>query len=123
MCSAENRKQKRRISSCRAVSRYPAERYEDDWHGVKLADFITARVLELCYTAHDLKGFAADLGNTGPPFAWDDERRLHLRCQIDALFFHLYGLTEAEAGEILDTFPIVKRRTKRDTAASSAPAT
>ena len=87
----------------------PPEQYADDWHGVTLADFITPRVLELCYTAHDLKGFADDLGYTGPPFFWDDERRLHLTCQIDALFFHLYGLTKAEVGEILDTFPIVRR--------------
>ena len=88
----------------------PPERYADDWHGVNLADFITSRVLELCYTAHNLKGFAADLGHTGPPFAWDEERRLHIRCQLDALYFHLYGLTRDEAGEILDTFPIVKRQ-------------
>ncbi len=88
----------------------PPERYNDDWHGVRLADFITARVLELCYTAHDLQGFADDLGYTGPPFAWDEETRLHRRCQLDALYFHLYGLTEGEAGEILDTFPIVKRQ-------------
>ena len=87
----------------------PPTRYSDDWHGVTLADFITARVLELCYTAHDLQGFAADLGYTGPPFAWDEETRLHRRCQLDALYFHLYGLTGSEAGEILDTFPIVKR--------------
>jgi len=33
-----------------------------------------------------------------------------LRCQLDALFFHLYGLTKEEAGEILDTFPIVKKQ-------------
>jgi len=46
----------------------PPARYEDDWHGVRLADFITQRVLELCDTAHDLKGFADDLGYTGPPF-------------------------------------------------------
>ena len=88
----------------------PPERYQDDWHGVKLADFITDRVLELCYTAHDLQGFADDLGYTGPPFAWDEEKRLHRRCQLDALYFHLYGLTRGEAGEILDTFPIVKRQ-------------
>lgn len=88
----------------------PPERYQTDWHGVGLAAFITARVLELTYTAHDLQPFAADLGHTGPPFAWNDERRLHLRCQLDALYFHLYGLTRDEAGEILNTFPIVKRQ-------------
>ena len=88
----------------------PPERYDDDFHGVRLADFVTQRVLELCYTAHDLKGFADDLGYEGAPFPWDEERRLHLKCQLDALYFQLYGLTCDEAGEILETFPIVKRQ-------------
>jgi hypothetical protein len=88
----------------------PPARYQDLWHEVKLADFITERVLALCYTAHDLAGFAADLGHTGSPFPWDEENRLHQRCQLDALYFHLYGLTRDEAGEIMDTFPIVKRQ-------------
>jgi hypothetical protein len=88
----------------------PPERYEADWHGVRLADFIAERVLELCYTAHDLKGFAEDLGYDSPPFAWDEERRLHRRCQLDALYFLLYGLSRDEAAEILETFPIVKRQ-------------
>jgi len=49
------------------------------------------------------------MGYTGPPFQWDEERRLHLRCQLDALFFLLYGLSHGDAGDILDTFPIVRR--------------
>lgn len=81
----------------------PPERYAEAWHGVPLADFIMPRVLELCYTAHDLRGFADDLGYAGPPFRWDEERRLHLRCQLDALYFSLYGLTHHEASEILST--------------------
>jgi len=44
-----------------------------------------------------------------PPFAWDEERRPHLRCQLDALYFHLYGLGREDAAYILETFPIVKR--------------
>jgi hypothetical protein len=88
----------------------PPKTYEKEWHGVLPADFIKQRVLELSYTAHDLKGFASDMGYDGPPFAWDEERRLHLRCQLDALYFHLYGLSRDEAGEVLDTFPIVKRQ-------------
>ena len=88
----------------------PPDTYKANWHGVLLEEFIKQRVLELSYTAHDLKGFADDMGYDGPPFAWDEERRLHLRCQLDALYFHLYGLTHGEAGEILDTFPIVKRQ-------------
>lgn len=31
-------------------------------------------------------------------------------CSFLTRFFLLYGLTEGEAGEILDTFPIVRRR-------------
>jgi hypothetical protein len=88
----------------------PPERYDDTWHSVNLNDFVSKRALELCYTARDLQGLAADLGYDGPPFPWDEERRLHLRCQLDAMYFHLYGLTRDEAGEILDTFPIVRRQ-------------
>jgi hypothetical protein len=88
----------------------PPETYERKWHTVKVGDFISETVLELSYTAHDLKGLAADLGFEGPPFVWDEERRLHLKCRLDAMYFHLYGLTREEAGEILETFPIVKRQ-------------
>lgn len=44
-----------------------------------------------------------------PPFRWDEERRLHLRCQLDALYFHLYGLGREDADYVLETFPILKR--------------
>lgn len=53
--------------------------------------------------------FARSLDYEGAPFAWDEERRLHLRCQLDALYFHLYGLDAADTAAILDTFPIVRR--------------
>ena len=88
----------------------PPATYDDDFHGARLADFISQRVLELSYTAHDMRGLADDLGYDGPPFAWDEVRRLHLRCQLDALYFILYGLNRDEAAEVLDTFPIVKRQ-------------
>ena len=45
-----------------------------------------------------------------PPFKWDEERRFHLRCELDALFAHLYDLTRDEFAYILDAFPIVRRR-------------
>ncbi len=94
----------------------PPERYADEFGGVVLGDFVRERVLELTYTAHDMAGFARDMGYVGedgqvrPPFAWDEERRLHLRCQLDALYFHLYGLSRDEAEHVLETFPIVRRR-------------
>ena len=45
-----------------------------------------------------------------PPFKWDEERRAHLRAELDALYGHLYGLTREELAYILDTFPIVRRK-------------
>ncbi|RMD65433.1 hypothetical protein D6833_03005, partial [Candidatus Parcubacteria bacterium] len=63
--------------------------WESD-HSPTVADFIRPRVLELTYTAWDLKPFAEDLGYDGPPFRYDPERRFLLRCELDALFFHLY---------------------------------
>ena len=71
-------------------------------------------MLELTYTAHDLEPFARDLGYLGPPFAWDVERRFRLRCELDAAFFHLYGLTREEASYVLGTFNIVRRKDERD---------
>ena len=56
--------------------------------------------------------FARDLGYDGPPFIWNDEQRRHLRARLDALYFHLYGLSRADAAYILDTFPIVRRHDK-----------
>ena len=32
------------------------------------------------------------------------------RARLDALYFHLHGLSKEEAAYILDTFPIVRRR-------------
>ena len=66
-------------------------------------------VLRLTYTAHDIAPFARDLGHDGPPFIWNEEERRHLRARLDALYFHLYGLSRDVAAYILDTFPIVRR--------------
>jgi hypothetical protein len=74
------------------------------------ADWIRDRVLELTYTAWDMEPFARDLGDDGPPFHWDDERRLVMRAELDALFFHLYGIDRDDVDYIMETFPIVKRK-------------
>ena len=75
-----------------------------------LSEWIKPRVLELTYTAHDLKPFAEDLDYAGDPFPWDDKRRAVIRAELDAAFFHLYGISEADADYILETFPIVKSK-------------
>lgn len=95
-----------------------------------LTDFIAPRVVELTYTAWDLEPFARDVlaevgaetwnrwfphnpvGKDGrpTPFVWDEERRFDLRCDLDALYFHLYGISREDADYIMETFPIVKRK-------------
>ncbi len=75
-----------------------------------LRDWLILRVLELTYTAWDLEPFARDCGFDGPPFRWDDSRRFQLRCELDAAFFHLYGIERDDVAYIMDTFPIVKRK-------------
>lgn len=64
--------------------------------------FITPKVLELTYTSHSLAPFARDLGHDGPPFAWDEDRRAHLRAELDAFYARAYGLTRDELRYILD---------------------
>ena len=71
-------------------------------------DLVRDHVLRLTYTANDMVPFARDLGFDGPPFIWDEEERRHLRARLDALYFHLYGLSREDAGYVLDTFPIVQ---------------
>lgn len=64
--------------------------------------FVCPRILELTYTSHSLAPFARDLGHDGPPFAWDEERRAHLRADLDAFYARVYGLTHDELRYILD---------------------
>ena len=73
-------------------------------------DLVRDHVLRLTYTANDMAPFARDLGYDGSPFIWDEEERRHLRARLDALHFHLYGLSREDAGYVLDTFPIVRRQ-------------
>jgi hypothetical protein len=95
-----------------------------------LINYITPRVIELTYTAWDLEPFARDMlieigvaqwnewfpqntiGNDGKPkpFIWDEERRFDIRCDLDALYFHLYEISREDVDYIMETFPIVKRK-------------
>ena len=96
----------------------PPERYEHFRFGPKTtAEIVREAVLELTYTAHDMAPFARDLGYVDkagvvkPPFRWDEERRLRLRAKLDAVFFHLYGVTDRDdVRYVYSTFPIVERQ-------------
>jgi hypothetical protein len=78
-----------------------------------LRDWLLPRVLELTYTAWDLEPFARDVGYDGPPFRWDPARRFLLRCELDAAFFHLYGLSCDDTDYVMDTFPIVRKHDEK----------
>lgn len=95
----------------------PPDRYSTTRFGPKTAaEIVHEVVLELTYTAHDMAPFARDMGyvdGTGTvisPFRWDGARRLRLRAKLDAIFFHLYGMTNRDdVRYIFSTFPIVER--------------
>ncbi len=96
----------------------PPERYEAVRFGPRTAgEIVREAVLELTYTARDMAPFARDMGYVDesgavrPPFLWNEDRRLRLRAKLDAVFFHLYGVTDRdEARRVFSTFPIVERR-------------
>jgi hypothetical protein len=88
--------------------------------------FIVPRILELTYTANDLKAWAEDLGYHGPAFPWNPERRAQLRAELDVYYARLYGLSRDEFRYILDpadiegedypseTFRVLKNNEMRD---------
>lgn len=95
----------------------PPSTYVDVRFGDKSAEeIVRGAVLELTYTSHDMAPFARDLGyvdkkgNVRPPFPWDEERRLELRAKLDAVYFHLYGVTDRDdVRYVYSTFPIIER--------------
>ena len=102
----------------------PPAAYARSFGPKSAADIVKAAVLELTYTAHDMATFARDMGyvdgagNVLPPFIWDEERRLHLRARLDALYFILYGVYDPadsaqgrdDVRHIYSTFPKVERQ-------------
>jgi hypothetical protein len=89
------------------VPNFPSEKSHD------LHDPIIFRAFELTYTAHDLSGLARDLAaefslpsmKMMPPFVWDQGRREIIRCEIDAMVAHLYGLDHHDLEWVLDAQP------------------
>ncbi|MDE8347774.1 MAG: restriction endonuclease, partial [Acidocella sp.] len=95
----------------------PTDQYRTARFGKKTAADIVREVgLELTYTAHDMAPFAVDMAyvdkaaKVKSPFPWDEDRRLKLRAKLDAVYFHLYGVTDRDdVRYIYSTFPIVER--------------
>jgi hypothetical protein len=81
-----------------------------DGEGRPLHDWISERAFELTYVSYAMSGVAAELGFSSQPFRWNTERRTLLRAELDAAFFHLYGLAEEDVDYVMETVPVVKRR-------------
>ena len=110
----------------RNLHRYIAEqflvvspnRYESVRFGSMTAgDVVCEAMLELTYTTHDIwpstrdMEHADDVGGALPSLVWNDKRRLVLRANLDAMFFHLYGLTDRDDGRyVYPIFPIFERK-------------
>jgi hypothetical protein len=84
--------------------------------GFKNSDlmFLVPRILELVYTAHDVVGFYDDViscnvaydarvgSERGKPYGFDVDRRLLLKCEVDAYIAHMWGLSRDELRFVLD---------------------
>jgi len=87
-----------------------------------LETWISERVLKLTCTAEDMLPLADACGFTGGSFKseyggrlnkWDEAQRAQLMAELDAAYFHLYGIGRDDVDYILETFPIVKRKDKQ----------
>ncbi|MFE5029573.1 Eco57I restriction-modification methylase domain-containing protein [Streptomyces sp. NPDC056656] len=77
---------------------------------IPLADWIRPRVLELTYTSYEMAPWAKYLGDGDAPFVWDEERRFLIRAELDAAYFHLYGIERADVDLVLDSFRAFKNK-------------
>ena len=115
MCQLYNRVNKYILEQFPVI---PPNHYQTIYFGPKTAGEIAREaVLELTYTAHDMAPFARSMnyvdetGQVKPPFVWDEDRRICIRAKLDALFFHLYGVTNREdIRYIFSTFPLVEAK-------------
>ncbi|MEM6560959.1 MAG: DNA methyltransferase [Planctomycetota bacterium] len=91
------------------------DRYDEPcpWQrSVTLEDWIAERVLKLTCTAEDMLPLAEACGFTGGTFKeydgklhkWNERERAELMAELDAAYFHLYGLDHDDVEYVLSTF-------------------
>lgn len=78
-----------------------------------MESWISERVLKLSCTAEDMLPLADACEFTGGSFKkeyggrlnkWDEAERAELMAELDAAYFHLYGISRDDAEYILSTF-------------------
>jgi hypothetical protein len=92
---------------------FPPDAYDDrcPWSPrQKLETWISERVLKLTCTADDMRPLADAAGFKEGVHKWKPDERAHLMAELDAAYFHLYGVSRADAEYILSTFVGTQRR-------------
>ena len=90
-----------------AITRFPA-------HVGLTLDWFRRRAAELIFTATSLIPAGIDLALGEVPYVWDPVRRPRIIAELDAAFFHLYGIERNDVDYIMEAFPIVKRNDTRE---------
>ena len=96
----------------------PPEVFQSVSFGTKsAAEVVREAVLELTYVSRDMAPFARDMGfvdasgEPKAPYRWDESRRISLRAKLDAVFFHLYGITDRSDVEyVYSAFSTIRSR-------------
>lgn len=70
----------------------------------------SSRSVELSATETDLVPLAMATGDSEAPHGWDRGKRQTTRAELDAAFFHLFGIERDDVDYIMETFPIVKSK-------------
>ncbi len=85
----------------------PPDRYDEKcpWDKKQsLEKWISERVLKLTCTADDMRPLAEAAGFKEGVHKWNEQERRQLRAELDAAYFHLYGLEREEVDYVLDQF-------------------
>lgn len=80
------------------------------FYPLKIAAKIHSIFEKLACTTSSLIDFSNQISSIEDYYPWDENLRFNLKCELDAIYAHLYDLTRDELDYILDTFPIIKRK-------------
>jgi hypothetical protein len=54
------------------------------------------------------------MGDEGPPFQWQPDRRESIKCELDAMMFHVFGLERDDVEHVMNSFVVVRKYDERD---------
>ncbi|MBK05490.1 MAG: hypothetical protein CL920_35200 [Deltaproteobacteria bacterium] len=77
---------------------FPTPCYFSEETKQKLLETIT----EMVHVEGSMLSSTQSIGYKGEPFSFDEERQVRLRCQLDAMCFHLYGIKEEDVLFVLE---------------------